>query len=230
MPVAQFHRPQSAMANQRMQKQMPAPNRPFTASEVHPATFSATQAGGRRTCRAPFSSIPVESFSQSAVQGFNESNETQPKKNSYWASRRYPKTLREVSLSTAFSSLCLHGKTQSAPIVDLKDPFTPSQIPKRIPGVGVPAENPSPIKLPKKKKTILPFLTRDSNTRVASWENTEDRITNMEMSMEKSYSEFKEKMDGMTSESNSLREVIEVYKARGELKRQQFTRLSSYFE
>lgn len=34
--------------------------------------------------------------------------------------------------------------------------------------------------------------------------------------MEKSYNEFKERMDGMTTESNSLREVIEVYKARGE--------------
>lgn len=61
----------------------------------------------------------------------------------------------------------------------------------------------------------MPFLTRDSNTRVASREH-DDRITNMEKSMEKSYNEFRERMDGMTTESNSLREVIEVYKARGE--------------
>lgn len=77
------------------------------------------------------------------------------------------------------------------------------------------AIKPSPIKSPRKRVINLPFLTRDSNTRVASREH-DDRITNMEKSMEKSYNEFRERMDGMTTESNSLREVIEVYKARGE--------------
>lgn len=149
------------------------------------------------------------------MQGANESNDPQPKYLSNWASRLGPKTPSRAVSFTALSIRRLEGKPRSTPKVDPDSLFTPSHIPKRIPSIEVLAIKPSPIRSPRKRDINLPFLTRDSNTRVASREH-DDRITNMEKSMEKSYNEFKERMDGMTTESNSLREVIEVYKARGE--------------
>lgn len=149
------------------------------------------------------------------MQGANESNDPQPKYISNWASRIGPKSSPRAVSFTALSIRRLEGKPRSTPKVDSDTLFTPSHIPKRIPSVEVLAIKPSPIRSPRKRVINLPFLTRDSNTRVASREH-DDRITNMEKSMEKSYNEFRERMDGMTTESNSLREVIEVYKARGE--------------
>lgn len=212
LPSAQPHRPQSAQPGSRMQRPTHASYGLFAPSEALQSTVS--EAVGR-TCRAPFFSNPVDISKYSVMQGANESNDPQPKHISNWASRIGPKTSSRAVSFTALSMRRLEGKPRSTPKVDSDTLFTPSHIPKRIPSVEVLAIKPSPIRSPRKRVINLPFLTRDSNTRVASLEH-DDRITNMEKSMEKSYNEFKERMDGMTTESNSLREVIEVYKARGE--------------
>lgn len=212
LPSAQSNRPQSAQPGSRMQRPTPASYGLFAPSETLQSTVS--EAVGR-TCRTPFFSNPVDISKYSVMQGANESNDPQPKYFSNWASRIGPKTTSRAVSFTALSMRRLEGKRRSTPKVDSDTLFTPSHIPKRIPSIEVLAINPSPIRSPRKRVINLPFLTRDSNTRVASLEN-DDRITNMEKSMEKSYNEFKERMDGMTTESNSLREVIEVYKARGE--------------
>lgn len=195
-----------------MQRPTHAPYGIFAPSEVHQGTV--VEAAGR-TCRTPFFSNPLDISKYSVMQGANESNDPQPNYLSNWASRLGPKTSSRAVSFTALSIRRLEGKPRSTPKVDSDTLFTPSHIPKRIPSVEDLAIKPSPIRSPRKREINLPFLTRDSNTRVASREH-DDRITNMEKSMEKSYNEFKERMDGMTTESNSLREVIEVYKARGE--------------
>lgn len=195
-----------------MQRPTHAPYGLFAPSEAHQGTVS--EALGR-TCRTPFFSNPVDISKYPVMQGANESNDPQPRYLSNWASRLGSKTCSRAVSFNALSIRRPEGRPRSTPKVDSDILFTPSHIPKCIPSVEVLAIKSSPIRSPRKRDINLPFLTRDSNTRVASREH-DDRITNMEKSMEKSYNEFKERMDGMTTESNSLREVIEVYKARGE--------------
>lgn len=96
---------------------------------------------------------------------------------------------------------------------DLDAPPTPSQIPKLAPSVVGPLEIPSPRKSPRKSLANMAFLSRESNIRAVPWD-TEHRM----VSMERFYGEFMEKMDVMTVESNGLKELVEVYKNKGEPK------------
>lgn len=147
----------------------------------------------------------------STMPEIKESYDTQLNHNSIWASRpRSQASSREISLSAAFSGLSLRSKTQSTPMVDFEPPSTPSQIPKRNPRNTKPTETPSPSKSPRKTSVNRPFLTRDSNTRAASWGQPEDRLSNMEKSVDK----FKQDLEDMNVERTDLREVIGVYKVR----------------
>lgn len=91
-------------------------------------------------------------------------------------------------------------------------PTTPSHIPKLVPQVALPAETPSPSKSPKKTPRTAPalplYLNRTSNE-VIAWD-TDSRLEEVE----KMCSQFKEKMDGATTESKSLKDMTELYKLR----------------
>ena len=136
-------------------------------------------------------------------------------------------SLREVSLNTQFNKLDLNAEpSQPTPIVEADGrsaspvaqsvlkaemgvPKTPSQIPKLVSRAAFPAEPQSPSKSPRKTpKGPAMFLTRDSNT-MAVWD-TDSRLEEVENMC----SQFKEKMDGATSESKSLKEMMAVYKIR----------------
>lgn len=146
--------------------------------------------------------------------GIKESYDTQLNNNSIWASRPCShKSSREVSLSTAFSGLSLHSKTQFTPMIDLEPPSTPSQLPKRIHKVAVPTEIPSPSKSPRRAPVNKPFLTRDSNTRAASasWGQPEDRLLGIEEAADK----FKKGLEEINVERTGFKEALDIYKARG---------------
>lgn len=142
-------------------------------------------------------------------------------------------SLGETSLSTVFNGLPLRSSSRviaegdserpslsrvgsPAPKAEIRIisedgvPKTPSHIPKLIPPPVVPpTEAPSPSKVSKKTPKALPkYLNRDTNVTLA-WD-TDSRL----MEMENSISQFKEKMDGATTESRSLKEMMAVYKIR----------------
>lgn len=203
-PTAQSHRSQSAMANSRLQRPTPNSSRPVTALEIHPETSSVSQGEKKRKGMLPISSITRNNSTRLEIK---QSYDTQLNHNSNWASRPCSQaSSREVSISTAFSGLSIHSKTQSTPVVDLKALSTPSQLPKRNIRVTMSMETPSPSKSPRKASSFRPFLTRDSHTRAASWGEPEDRLSNVEKDMNK----FKENLEGM----NVMRDTIDVYKAR----------------
>lgn len=136
-------------------------------------------------------------------------------------------SIREASLSTALNSLNLNGESSlAAPIAEVEEfspshmerpapkaevevPKTPSHIPKFAHRVTLPSETPSPCKPPQKTPKALPmFVNKDSNIRIA-WD-TDSRLEEVENMC----SQFKEKMDGATTESKSLKEMMAVYKIR----------------
>lgn len=198
-PSAQLHRPQSAMAaHSRIQKFVST--RPATSLEVHEEESGKARALGRRKGRTPLSLCPNPPEYPTTLQS--------PKLRG--CSIRY---FSMNSLNTKFNTLSLKsGQTQSTPKVDVDIPATPSQIPKFVPQNALPAETPSPSKSPKKTPRSRPplplYLNRASND-VIAWD-TDSRLEEVENMC----SEFKEKMDGATTESKSLKEIIGVYKIR----------------
>lgn len=98
---------------------------------------------------------------------------------------------------------------EAVPAVDMDTPKTPSHIPRRKPSKGVLNDVPNPIISPKKTPRIIPFLTRDSNTKGIAWD-TRGRLQDVEAM----YSELKEKMNDTTHESSGLKETVAIYKAR----------------
>ena len=210
-PSTQSYRPQSAMSYSRIQRPTSKFSRPTMGAEAHPEEFSTSRTLGKRKGRTPFSSNPVDSpdcIKQPKTRGsFN----TQMGCASSGESRPYNAiALREVSLNTQFTFLSLdEDPPQSAPKADVDTLCTPSQIPKPVFCNTLPAGTPSPSKPPKKTPKPLPmYLNRDSNTTLA-WD-TDSRLEEVENMC----SEFKEKMDGATTESNSLKDIIAVYKIR----------------
>lgn len=134
---------------------------------------------------------------------------------------------REISLSNALDSLGLNvdatlrvcsaaaaishsmSPLKSAPKAEIEVPPTPSHIPKLAPRLPLRAETPSPSKSPRKPpKAPAKFLNKDTNTLVA-WD-TDSRLEEVENMC----SQFKEKWDGATTESKSLKEMMAVYKIR----------------
>lgn len=210
-PPVNSYRPQTAMGHSRIQRPTYTQSRPATSLEVHEEDPDATRVGGKRKGRGPFPS-PLEEFPEYLKPPkLRGRNDTQMNCTASWESRPHnAKTPRETSLVIALNSLSLNGDIpQSAPKADAVLPPTPSQIPKLIPRAALPAETPSPSKSPKKTPKPLPlYLNRESNTLIA-WD-TDSRLEEVENMC----SQFKEKMDGATTESNGLKEMITVYKIR----------------
>ena len=99
---------------------------------------------------------------------------------------------------------------EAVPAADMDTPKTPSHIPRRKPSKITLKDVPSPIKSLKKTPRLIPFLTRDSNTKAIAWD-TRGRLEDMETL----YSELKEKMNDTTTESSGLKETVAIYKTRG---------------
>ena len=197
---AQSFRSQSAMAaHSRIQKPLSNIGRPATSLEVHEEEPGIARTIGKRKGRIPLSSCPNP-------QGYPDTLQS-PKIRGC--------SIREFSmnsLSTQFNCLSLkRGPTQSTPKVDVEVPATPSHIPKLIPQVPLPAETPSPSKSPKKTPKPLPLYLNRSSNDVIAWDHAGrlEEVENM-------CSQFKEKWDGATMESKSLKDIMEVYKIRSE--------------
>lgn len=181
----------------RIQKPVSTMGRPATSLEVHEEEPGIARTIGKRKGRIPFSSHPNPPEYHFTLQS--------PKLRG-GATRGFSLN----SLNTKFNTLSLKGgPKQSTPKVDMEVPVTPSHIPKLVPQVPLRAETPSPSKPPKKTPKALPlFLNRASNE-VIAWD-TDSRLEEVENMC----SQFKEKMDGATTESKSLKEIIGVYKIR----------------
>ena len=118
-------------------------------------------------------------------------------------------SMRDISISTYLGSLHLNEEVpRSTPIVEPEVPLTPSHIPKLVPRPARSIQS-SPSKSPQKKPPTLPqFLTKETNVPIA-WD-TDQRLEEVEY-MQK---QLKEEIKGATAESNGLKEMTTVYKAR----------------
>ena len=225
-PSSHYYRPQSALSHPRIQRPVSSLNRPATSLEAHEEEPGTARILGKRKGRTPFPLNPQDCPPTIRPPRMRGSRDTQKVHSSEWESNPF-RTLsfREASLSKAFSGLSLHGEaSQSAPTAHLEAgpasahrtpaskagaPPTPTLIPRLAPRAVLPVEPQSPSKTPKKTPKPLPqFLTRSSNE-VIAWD-TDSRLEEVENMC----SEFREKMDGATTESKSLREMMGIYKIR----------------
>ncbi len=196
--------------------------------------------GGKRNCRTPFPTNPLDPLSihPPKVRG-RCASEMNPASTRDGRSYRVV-SAREASLNIRFDRLTLQpaipalasdGRSPSpvapyarpVPIAETDEerppipdtlhgevPKTPSHIPKLASTRNaVATKTPSPSKAPQKTpKTLQRFLNRATNTTIAF--DTDSRLEEMENSLV----QFKEKIDGATSESRGLRETMAVYKIR----------------
>lgn len=201
LPSGQLNRPQSAMAGfSRIQKPVSTIGRSATSLEVHEEEPGIARTVGKRKGRTPLSSHSNPPEHRDRLQP--------PKLRG--------RSMRDFSLSTAFTTLSLKSDpTQSTPKVDVEVPATPSHIPKLVPQTPLRAETPSPSKPPKKTPKAPPslplYLSRASNE-VIAWDH-DSRLEEVENMC----SQLKENMNGATTESKSLKEIIAVYQVRSVL-------------
>lgn len=198
LPAAQSYRPQSAMAaHSRIKKPGFNIGRPATSLEVHEEEPGIARTVDKRKGRIPLSSCPNPPEYADTLQ----------------APKLRKSSMRGCSLSslnTKFNTLSLKsGPPQSTPKVDVHVPAAPSNIPKLVPQAPLPPETPSPCKSPKKTPKALPLYLNRASNEVIAWD-TDSRLEEVENMC----SQFKEKMDGATTESKSLKEIIGVYKIR----------------
>ena len=99
---------------------------------------------------------------------------------------------------------------QSVPKAEVEAPYTPSHFPRHVPSVVLRPEYLSPSKSSRKNPKVIQFLTKDSNLTAPTAWDTSGRLDDME----KMYTELKSKMSDTTTESNSLKEMTAIYKAR----------------
>ena len=223
-PSSQSYRPQSAMS--RLQKPHPSSGRPAVSLEVHEEEPGTTQNKGQRKGMTSFSSIPRNLPQSKKKLKHRGSCDALVKSSSHWVNRPFSAfSMREISLNTAFNSLTLDsGPAQSVPNAEMEGspslprtdaapkadvPSTPSYIPKLAPRTALSAEIPSPSRSPKKSPKKLPLYLNKASNDVVAWD-TDSRLDEMETM----YSHMKENWHGATSESNSLREIMAVYKIR----------------
>ena len=227
-PSAQAYRPHSAMAYSRLQKPVTTSHRSTTSLEMHEEEPGTGRITNKRKGRTPSSSNPPDCPLSLHAPKVRRRNTPSKDYTTNWEARELRKvSFREVSLNTRFNRLDLNEEPpQPTPIVeadkrppssmahfapkaDPEVPKTPSHIPKLVPRAAFPAEPQSSSKSPQKTpKGQAVFLTRDSNV-TAVWD-TDSRLEEVENMC----SQFKEKMDGATSESKSLKEMMAVYKIR----------------
>lgn len=239
-PSVHSNRPSSAMSYSKYHKPVSAVGRPATSLEVYEEEPSEARNGGKRKGRTPSSTNPLEPprVRPAKFRGYPSSRMNHA---TNWESRRCRAVsgreaslitrLEQFSLQSAHTTLSVMDRPPSPvtyydgpapkaesdsdmhPCVDpviVEAPKTPSHIPKLAPKHSVPVvDSPSPKKSPKKTPKALPrFLNRETNTLVAF--DTDSRLEEMEHSI----SQFKEKFDGATTESRSLKEMMAVYKIR----------------
>ncbi|KAL8940283.1 MAG: hypothetical protein Q9216_002895 [Gyalolechia sp. 2 TL-2023] len=229
-PSRQTHRSQSAMAGSRIQRPQSMQGRP---------TDTTARGQVKSSGRTPFSSSLMGCPESLEYIERNMSYDTQSQAISDWVSLNPPeKGHRAVSLSTAMDGLSLAESgeefkprtTQKRDVslttpagniplnpkehgnfLALSNPATPSQIPKRKPCAALPTPTHSPTKSPKKGPTPNPrYLNRNTNMSLDEAFDPDDRLSNME----REFSEIKNTITGATTESNGLKEIIAVYKAR----------------
>ena len=221
-PSSHYYRPQSAMSHPRLQRPVSSLNRPATSLEAHEEEPGTARNLGKRKGRTPFPLNPQDCPPTIRPPRMRGSRDTQKVHTSEWV-RTF--SFREASLSNAFSGLSLHEEaSQSASATDMEArptsphtqaaskagaPPTPTFIPRLAHRAVLPVEPQSPSKPPKKTPKPLPqFLTRSSN-QVIAWD-TDSRLEEVENMC----TQFREKMDGATTESKSLREMMGIYKIR----------------
>ena len=223
----QPYRPQSAMAGPRIPKATHGSSRPSTAMGAHPTGPGTGRVVGKREGRPQISLNPdglpngpngPSGPKESVRSGSDERHMKYPLGRA--SQTCVPRSIREISISTAMSCLSLDDPTpQPLCAVGQDTPVTPSQIPKLkqipVPQTSLPprpfppAEASSPCKSPQKTPKALPrYLNRASNTELA-WD-TETRYGEIE-SM---YNHFQGQMNGITTESNAMKEMIAMYKER----------------
>ena len=211
-------RPQPQTTNPRLQRPNGGLHRPASSMD-HPVGPPGAPRPGKRKGMAPFPSVverpfpPMRSVSCGTYQPQNPVD-------THWEQRQlYPKTIREISISTMMGNLSLEDhklpSTSSASMEYSNVPVTPSHIPKLRPNAVSPSKG-SPKKSSKSpcKTPTVPgaFLSRDSNLRAAPWD-PEERFGEMESK----FDEFLNKIDGATQESDKARALAESYKLRGTL-------------
>lgn len=234
-PSRQTHRPQSAMAGSRTQRPQSVQGGPTSSMDT------TARGQGKSSGRTPFSSTLVGCPETLEYTEGDMSYDTQSQSISDWASSNpVERRRRDVSISTAMDGLSLVesrvecnpwttqkrdvsittasrntslGSKEHVKLPALSNPATPSQIPKRKPCAAVPTPSHSPTKSPKKGPHPNPkFLNRNTNVPLDEAFDPDDRLSNME----RQFSEFKNTITGATTESNGLKEIIAVYKARGQ--------------
>lgn len=218
-PSAQPFRPQSAMARS-TQKPLPSTSRPASSFDTHSKTSGAVQTFGDSKSISPFSSshkrYPAHLSQFKVPRGsydnqMNSVSDWSSSANGVVSHRNTPRSLRDVSLSTALSGLTLEpSESRNVSLEEREPQCSPSQIPVRTPTVSLAPRTPSPSKSRRKTQQFLPFLTRDSNTKAIAW----DPQSRLEI-VEDLYHELKESMHSTSMESNGLKETVGIYKARG---------------
>lgn len=220
LPSTQVHRPQSAMSNNRLPQPSTAQPRPQSSFDVY---SGGAQGLEKSKGRIPFPSTPRAVSQETAQRGGIEGYDTQSNHGLDWPSKSCSaRAFRDVSINTAFNGLSLCENNQTTPVVDVEAPFTPSQIPLRVPSVAVHVESPfpSPSKSSKKPKRTQFYLTRDSNL-CADWDTKArlEKANGMWIHMT-------EKMNEMTTESCKLKESTMTYKSRSGLTKESVCGLS----
>ena len=202
-PPSQVYRPQTAMGNSKLQKPVANHVRPSTAMETHNSEFGPRKRKGM----TPFPLHSDGAPKTPAQMQSNGSRDPSTKYSSGWKSiPDIARSIRDFSLNTAMSQLSLNEPAPT--IASQVKPETPSQIPRLAQSNAPQPEITSPSKSPKKAPQRLHFLTRESNTPVAL--DTDSRI-------EELFCQFKETMNGATTESNSLKDMVNLYKERSKL-------------
>ena len=210
----QNSRPQSALGNSRFQRPNGALHRPSTSMDIHNGPQGVLRPAKRKGM-AHFPSLierpysPIRSVSSGPFETLSPScAELKPRP-------LQPKSMRDISISTAMGLMTIEDHepyiTPPEPVEPLLPPPKRSCIPVRSPSKAPQTE--SPFKSPRKTpKPILPFLSRDSNVRAATFD-PEESYGELESKM----TEFMTRMDVVTKEGGEARALADSYKARGTL-------------
>ncbi|KAL8775223.1 MAG: hypothetical protein Q9209_000229 [Squamulea sp. 1 TL-2023] len=238
-PSAQTHRPQSAMAGSKIQRPAMTQWRSASSFNTHFTQTFAGRGQGQRSGRTPISSTLKGCSEGLEIVKTRASYDTHTESVSEWASSNAipessknfslattindvstenlwppstPKVVprRDISLTTAMGNMSLSSH-KPYPMPSASDPSTPSHIPKLAPKAPVTASARSPSKSPKKAPASAPrFLNRNTNITIVEDFDVDDRVERIESEM----SDIRGKFDDATTESNVLKEMLGVYKAR----------------
>ncbi|MCJ1243548.1 kinesin-like nuclear fusion protein [Trapelia coarctata] len=224
-PSSAGHRPHASTSSYAMQKPAMAPRRPASSFDNRQDHNRTVQANGNRDSMTPFHS-PTKEFLKLRECASFASYEKQNDSISNWSSSvasstqtlRHSKSLRDISLTTALGALSLNAHDCVAiPEECITIPTTPSHIPKRKMSKLSLAQGHAPLtKSPRKTpKPVEPLLNRFSNIKapLVAWD-TESRLENVEHMYSELEKTFEKTVKSTTTESNSLRETIGLYKAR----------------